>query len=198
MPELTPEPRVAHTSWKPTMTHFTLARCGLLVAAFGLFFAAQAQAAPTTYLIVQEGWEGGARVTGQFSGEDLNNDGFINHANGEVSAYQISFSGNAKVPAFTHGLNDLQFFRYTVGTPGFRPSSPLYSFGSTYMYDADDYIIGYPDLSVATQTTQNAQVVALGTTQVAVPGLGENAQFMLAGLIMLIGFSGLVRSRQPT
>jgi hypothetical protein len=107
------------------------------------------------------GWSGGGAVTGYFSGEDLNHDGYINLANGEVDAYQITFSGNSIVPDFTHTLGDLQFFRYTVGSTGFRPSFPLYSFGSGYFYDADDHVIGLPDLSVATVTREDALVTSI-------------------------------------
>ena len=130
----------------------------LVVFASFVLAATQVHAIPTTYSISQSGWSSGGTVTGFFSGEDLDHDGYINLANGEVDSYQIEFSGNPLVAAFTHTLADLQFFNYTVGSPGFGPSVPLYSFGSGYFYDADDHLIGLPDLSVTTFATNDALV----------------------------------------
>lgn len=123
--------------------------------------------APQTYSIKQSGWSSGGEVVGYFSGEDFNNNGFLELFNDEISAYNVSFTGNAYVPAFTHNLTDLKFFTYTIGSTGFRPSFPLFSCGSGYFYDADDYLIGLctngvQDLQVnkMTWTAQNARVTA--------------------------------------
>ncbi|AOY57286.1 hypothetical protein [Desulfococcus multivorans] len=130
----------------------------LVVFASFLLAATQVHAIPTTYSISQSGWSSGGTVTGFFSGEDLDHDGYINLANGEVDSYQIEFSGNTLVAAFTHTLADLQYFNYTVGSSGFGPSFPLYSFGSGYSYDADDGLISLHDLSVSTFTPNHALV----------------------------------------
>lgn len=126
-----------------------------------LIFSYQTVASPITYSITQTGWSGGGEVSGIFSGEDLNHDGYLSLVDGEVSGYHITFSGNASVPTFSHSLVDLEFFRYTLGSSGFRPSFPLYSLGSGYYYDADDYSIGTPTMLGATITSQNAQVSAI-------------------------------------
>ena len=101
-----------------------------------------ATAAPLTFELRQDGWEGGGRVTASFSGEDVNGDGFLNLANGEISAYQVEFSGNSIIAFFSHDLADLLFFNYELGSPGFPPSFPLFSDNGSFFYDADDRIIG--------------------------------------------------------
>jgi len=138
---------------------------GAIVVA--LTAANSAAAAPQTYSLKQAGWSSGGEVNGYFSGEDLDKNGFLELFNGEISAYSVSFTGNDYVPAFTHNLSDLKFFSYTIGSPGFRPSFPLFSCGSGYFYDADDYMIGLctngvQDLQANTWTWtgQNALVAA--------------------------------------
>jgi len=100
------------------------------------------QAAVVNFNISQSGWDGGGEVMGMFSGEDINEDGFINIVDNEVFSYMIEFKGNAIIPDFTHNLNDLLFFRYTLGSGGFRPSFPLFSDSGSFFYDADDGAIG--------------------------------------------------------
>lgn len=120
-----------------------VAGCVVLVALLSV-----SQVAATTYIITQSDWQGGGTITGKFTGEDSDHDGYINLQSGEVSDYQVTFSGNGLIPGFTHNLSNLLYFRYTVGSSGFRPSFPLYSTDGTYFYDADDYTIGRNDLSV--------------------------------------------------
>ena len=100
-----------------------------------------ADPARTRYYRITQNFSGGSHVEGTFSGEDINRDGYINLADGEVRSYEIRFSGNSLFPNFSHGLSDLRFFRYILGTTGFRPSYPLYSENGEYSYDADDYTI---------------------------------------------------------
>lgn len=143
-------------------------------------------AAPITYGIEQTGWNLGGVVTGEFEGEDLNQNGHLELAAGELTRYEITFSGGSSVPAFKHTLSDLLFFDYTLGSGGFRPSFPLYSFGSGYSYDADDYIIASADFwstpgsSRYTWTARNAtvsndamvsQIPAPTTLALVVPGI---------------------------
>ena len=133
----------------------------LVVLSGFLLTVTKASGNPTLYALSQAGWSGGGEVSGYFAGEDLNHDGYINLADGEVSSYQITLSGNSVFPDFTHTLGNLQFFRYAVGSTGFRPSFPLFSVGSGLIYDADDHVIGLPDLSVAIVTSQDARVTAV-------------------------------------
>lgn len=105
------------------------------------------------YRIEQCGWQGGGTVIGEFVGEDRNRDGFIDLNQGEVLSYSVTFSGNNLVPKFTHSLNDLKYFRYTIGSSGFRPSYPLSSDNGVTLYDADDYSIMYKDELIGATTS---------------------------------------------
>lgn len=161
---------------------------GLLVAmAWMAFSPGFAGAAPMTYSINQPGWSfspyvwgigstpwyPGGVVSGFFEGEDLNHDGHISFAAGEVTGYQISYSGNSFIPAFTHSLADLQYLDYPLGSAGFQPGI-LYSSGSGFIYDADDRVLGLPDLSVVSTTASFAAVSpvpAPATLSLVLPGL---------------------------
>lgn len=169
-------------------TRMISSRLGRVVAVISLALSGGfACAMPMTYSIYQPGFGafgvgpngpgwglGGGFVTGLFEGEDLNHDGFIELAAGELTRYEISFSGDEFIPAFSHSLDDLLYFNYTVGSSGFRPSFPLYSFGSGYSYDADDYIIGVQNYSRLTTTVSNAtvsRIPAPATLFLVLPGL---------------------------
>lgn len=60
----------------------------------------------STYSFNQAGYSSGGEVSGYFSGTDINGDGYINGANGEISDFQLSFSGNAAVNAFNIDYSD--------------------------------------------------------------------------------------------
>ena len=113
------------------------------------------------YAIHQDGWLGGGIITGAFSGMDLNNDNAIDAADGEVFSYSVTFYGNDHIPTLNHGLTQLQFFRYTVGSTGFRPSAPLLSSDGTFNYDADDHLIYTAGFANWTGTDNDAVVTLL-------------------------------------
>lgn len=119
-----------------------------------------ALADPITFRLVQTGWTGGGQVTGTFTGEDLNADGVLAlDQPGEMRHYVVHLSSNALIPDFTHTMEGLKFFRYTLGTSGFPPSFPLFSDDGSFFYDADDKIIrrsGFGALFI--QTTEAASV----------------------------------------
>jgi hypothetical protein len=163
-----------------------LARATVICALFGALATASAE--PVTYLLTQGSWTQGGEVTGSFTGEDLNGDGFIDLSFGEVFDYQVTFSGNPVIPAFTHTFSELLFFRYTVGSTGFRPSFPLYSLGSGYFYDADDYLVGLPDLSRASFSFEDARV----TLVAEVDEPGSIGLLVLALLALALVRSGLL------
>ena len=114
-----------------------------------------------TYEISQTGWKGGGDIYGIFSGMDLNHDGHINISNGELSLYEVSFTGNSVIGSFSHTLADLMFFDYTIGSEGFLPSYPLYSYDGNYFYDADDRVIASLDHSVVISSSEYATVSAV-------------------------------------
>lgn len=84
------------------MLRFALRRA---VLGLGLLVLAPfSQAA--TYTFHQEAYSGGGAVNGSFSGTDLNGDGYINGAYGEIDNFQLSFAGNAAVAAFSIDYTD--------------------------------------------------------------------------------------------
>jgi hypothetical protein len=75
------------------------------------------------YNFVQTGFDGGATISGSFTVNDADNSGQINVGSSiwgmnfnEISAFSLSFSGNAIVGAFTHNLADLSVMVYNVGS----------------------------------------------------------------------------------
>ena len=83
----------------------------LLFSAIG--FASVSQALSFDFL--QTGYDEGAFVVGTFSGEDANNDSvlFLD----ELSGFDMIWSGNSLVPAFSMSLGNLLAFSYELGGP---------------------------------------------------------------------------------
>ena len=121
--------------------------------------AAGVLASPASYTFFQSSWSAGGSVVGSFSGADLNNDGFLDLSSGEVVSYEMSFSGDSVIPAFQHGIADLEFFHYLVGSTTIFSPSYAYSSGAGYIYDPDDHVIATPDLSTGIFSTANVVVV---------------------------------------
>lgn len=93
---------------------------------FGVMKTDSAQAA--TFNFTQGGFEGGGTLSGTFTGEDLNNDGFIGNgvlSDNELSDFSLSFSGNSIITdSATASLSNLTTFRYAIGSPqGFSDSA---------------------------------------------------------------------------
>ncbi|CAG1022909.1 PEP-CTERM sorting domain-containing protein [Methylomonas sp. LL1] len=90
-----------------------------IAAVAGLIFSASAANA-ALYTFTQTGFTGGATITGAFEGEDLNHDGYIKGATffaeglSEISAFSVSFSGNAFVSAFSQAYTDLTLFGFDI------------------------------------------------------------------------------------
>jgi len=59
------------------------------------------------FTFVQAGFSDGAEVTGSFSGIDLDGNGQLSTFEGELTAFDMSFSGNSLVDSFSLGLDDL-------------------------------------------------------------------------------------------
>jgi hypothetical protein len=61
----------------------------------------------TDFTFVQDGFTDGASVTGSFSGTDTDGNGQLSWFAGEVTAFAMTFSGNALVPSFSLGFANL-------------------------------------------------------------------------------------------
>jgi hypothetical protein len=84
----------------------------LCLLVLGISVCGTASSTVVKYNFSQSGYDEGAIVTGMFAGEDLNGDGFIVGNEGpdgfnEVTAFNMEFSGNSIVPAFTLGIDSI-------------------------------------------------------------------------------------------
>lgn len=67
-----------------------------------------APASAQSFIFSQSGFDGGGSLAGSFTGVDLDNNGWLDSAvPGEITAYTVTFSGDANVGAFSHGFDDL-------------------------------------------------------------------------------------------
>jgi hypothetical protein len=90
-----------------------------------------------SFSFVQTGFADGAEIIGTFSGFDANNNGVISGA--EISAAQMTFSGNSLVAAFSLNSTDRLDITYWTGTSQikYRGSSGA-SGPATFTWDSDD------------------------------------------------------------
>ena len=77
---------------------------------------AKAQAIPMGFEFYQEGFANGATVSGHFMGEDLDGNGQLSSFLGEISGFQLSYSGDGYIPAFELGFADLFGLVYDLGS----------------------------------------------------------------------------------
>ncbi len=102
-----------------------------VLVVFGMTVCGAASSAIVKYNFSQTGFDDGAIVTGMFEGEDLDGDGFLAGNDGidvidgsnEITAFNMAFSGNSIVPAFTLGLAELDFMAYELAGSPFSDSS---------------------------------------------------------------------------
>lgn len=87
---------------KPTFKHRLAS-----LAAMVLLACAANTAGAQNYSFSQTGFDGGGSLSGTFSGSDLDNNGWLDFSTNEITAFSLTFSGDANVGAFSHGLDDL-------------------------------------------------------------------------------------------
>jgi hypothetical protein len=79
-----------------------------------LGLASTAIAQSQTFEFFQTGFSEGAMVTGSFTGEDLDSNGQLSAFTGEITDFQMAFSGNSVVAGFTLDFADLQGLVYDL------------------------------------------------------------------------------------
>jgi hypothetical protein len=167
----------------------TLRSLALATMVTTLCFAAfSARAA--TYTFQQSGFTGGGTLSGSFTANDSDGDGWIYGF--EVSAFTMSFSGNALIAAFTHTKPYFQGMGFKLGETviGGHDESYLQTRrtqgGRTIAYDA----FGWPEFSIAGRITEEISGTVITTDQMiqvsAVPEPGAWA-LMLAGGAAVVG-----------
>ena len=147
---------------------------------------------PITVEFEISGFAGGATIMGSFSGNDTNGSGRI--TTNEVTAFDLTWSGNMRTSAFTHGLGNLSGLVYNIGLDLLRGLSSngggnsagylrFLSVASVngplpggFFFDRDRQIIFHP-----------------GVTTTSVPEPGTLTLFGLG--LLAIGFAS--RRRQP-
>lgn len=99
-----------------------------------------ARATPIDYHFTQTDF-GGGRVSGTFTGEDLDGDGQLSSAHGEISSFTMEFTGNGQVGAFTLGFSALAGLVYDLD--GFiGDGGPLAKEGLSAGSSAFKYLVG--------------------------------------------------------
>ncbi len=151
----------------------------LMVAALSL------PAHAVTYNFVQTGFAGGGVLSGSFTANDLDHDGWIYGL--EVSAFSMSFSGNAEFAAFSHTKANFNGIGYKVGDTviGGHEESYLQTSSSKngrfINYDA----FGWPEFTIPGRLTEDPAGKVLTSSQLiqvtAVPEPGGWA-LLLGGL----------------
>jgi hypothetical protein len=161
------------------------------IALAGALMAPLAEAA--TYQFSQTGFTGGGAITGSFTGNDLDGDGWLYGY--EITAFSLAFSGNADVPAFSHAKSSLGGIGYRIGENviGGHPESYLTTSrtqnGHHIVYDA----FGWPEFTIPGRITDDTTGKVLTTAEsILVTGVGVVPE--PAGWALMLGGLGAVGS----
>ena len=166
----------------------------------GLLFASAA-ASQQTFTFSQDGFAEGATVAGSFSGEDLNSDGQLASFGGEISDFQMSFSGNSVVPAFSLGFADLTGLVYdlnggplgdgqVLGIEGIAANDATFSYeAGPGPVDQCGQGVDCASVSDGTNTDNSQELIQVGgAAATPVPSIGLYGLIVMAlGLLMLGG-----------
>jgi hypothetical protein len=162
---------------------FTLATAAAAVLAV----TSPAHALEQAWSFSQAGFSGGGTVQGHFVVDDLNNDGVATSFYGELVSFSMSFSGDAFVPDFSIGLEELGALNWRIGSAGLgdevlrRMSEGLIS--DTTLDLPFSYVSGLgPTHTVGGYAVDLARGLASVTQQaVAVSAVPEPSAFALMG-----------------
>ena len=152
------------------------------------------QVSPGNFSFSESGFSDGAAITGTFSGTDIDSNGQISLQFGnELTAFTMSFSGNAKVAAFSADLSDLLGFVYTLnggalGDHSANPSQGTHSDGIFVIAaHGGNWTVGPGPLNFCSGTNACGQVSG-GTG--ALSG-GVTVPEPAAWVLMTLGVAGL-------
>lgn len=85
-------------------------------------------AAATIFAFSNSGYATGGSISGQFTGDDADDNGILDFAAGEITAFTAQFTGNRFVAPFSIGFDSLMQFSYNLdGTLGDDAGDALFS-----------------------------------------------------------------------
>jgi hypothetical protein len=89
-------------------------RSFVLPAALALAAALAQPAHALGFTFTQGGYADGATLSGSFAGDDLDGDGWLHGY--ELTAFELTWSGNRAVQAFSHGMPDRSGIEFELAT----------------------------------------------------------------------------------
>lgn len=181
--------------------HKRITRLLATLATVTTLVGAASPASALSFSFSQYGFDGGGSLTGSFSGTDLDHNGWLDSSFGEITAFSVSFSRDANVGAFSHGLADLVGLVYWLNGDAFIGNDGPNGAGEQIGSWGNDNILyqsGTGLVNSVTDMTTNA----VSTTQqlVAVTAVPEPESYalMLLGLTLVtlrVGQRGSERHR---
>lgn len=153
-----------------------------------LLVVVAAPASAQSYSFSQGGFDGGGSLIGSFSGTDLDHNGWLDSSAGEITAFSVSFSGDANVGSFSHGLADLVGLVYWLNGDMFLgndgPNGAGEQIGS---WGGDDilYQSGTGLVNSVTNLTSNAVSTTAQLVSVTAVPEPESYALMLLGLSLI-------------
>lgn len=152
-----------------------------LAAATLAIAAALPAAHASSFTYLQTGFADGAAVSGMFSGEDTDGDGWI-HAY-ELSEFTFNFSGNCAIDAFSFGMDNRAGLVFNVAA---RTLDHLAASGDDNLLTYDAF--GWPGYDIPGRVIDNRSGLTSITwepLQVAAVPEPATVSLLLAGLLAL-------------
>lgn len=155
------------------------------------FYPAMADSA--TFNFSQAGFGEGAFVSGAFTGQDSNGNGQLSLSDGEIFEFDMVFSGNSLVSAFTLGINDLNGFAYDLDGGPLGDGLDLAIEGIAAGNSTHDYVAGPGPfapcgIGLSCALIQGEQLISSSELiQVTLVPLPASIWLFVSGIISFIG-----------
>lgn len=163
------------------------------VGSLSLLFAV-GSASAIDFSFTQTGFAGGGTVTGSFSGEDVDGNGYINYAPAdaaffdpataagllEVTDFMLSFTGSSVISDFTLGFSSLQMFSFMypgdaiigndfdaspVDTVDFYSVEGIHADDGTFMYfSGQQALYAFGQETMVSENTPNGPIMDGGSS----------------------------------